>query len=319
MLNSDSDQRVLVTVSSSVEENLKSLQINMKASVDSQDISNVSFETQRILSSKINLSNQIDLILRILNYSVVKLSENEFDKILYSKMKVSKEETLQNLVEKLSVVQNSLDYLSKSELVELKAYRSPPQAVVTVAEATCILFGKTPSYANFLKLLSKSDFISEIKNYDINSVSEFAVTGLEKYVNEPSFNPDYINQISKVSSILCSWVTSVYSYSKSVASLDSSSLVDGSYSTVSDYLFEKSFFMFSWHLYYNDGLINTERKLDDLIKKKTQLKDQPIVTIQEYIDIFEKEEVGKEFTNLAEKHAKAEAAKVRSNTTFFFF
>ena len=110
--------------------------------------------------------------------------------------------------------------ITKSGLVEMKAYKSPPSSVVLVAEAICILFSTQPSYSNVLKLMSSSNFMQQLISYPRNAISDYALESLVKYISNQDFTYDYIAKISSASANLCEWVRNVYEYGRLSSSVN---------------------------------------------------------------------------------------------------
>jgi hypothetical protein len=67
-----------------------------------------------------------------------------------------------------------------------------------------------PDYKNFLKFINTNDLTSKMTSFDFDSVSEYALEKLEPYIKNPNFVPDYVKQISFISSVLCKWCIFVY-------------------------------------------------------------------------------------------------------------
>ena len=105
----------------------------------------------------------------------------------------------------------SIDELNKSDVVEMKAIRAA-QAMELVGESVCILFNKKPSYASFKKIAFMTDFMQSLKMYDMDTVSDYALAELKKYIENPLFNEEYMTNFSNMAKILCQWVISVNKY-----------------------------------------------------------------------------------------------------------
>lgn len=125
---------------------------------------------------------------------------------------VKSEHKLQILSIMLENVYDELRILNKSDIVQLKALRSPPSAVQSVAEAVCYLFSKPANYQSFVKLVNTTDFLNEIKTFDKNSVSEYTIKKLHNYVSDANFNFEYVAQVSRISGVLCQWVRVMFHY-----------------------------------------------------------------------------------------------------------
>lgn len=75
-------------------------------------------------------------------------------------------------------------------------------------EAACILRGVEPTVLEAQKLLS-DNFMWIIK-YDKTAVSEETLAKVKKYIINPEFNPNGIED--KAAKWLCSWVIAVYKF-----------------------------------------------------------------------------------------------------------
>ncbi len=153
----------------------------------------------------------------------------------------------------------ALSSLNKSEIIEIKAFKSPPSCVTLVGEASCLLFSMKPEYTNFKKLISTPNLIENFYTFDINNMSDYTLNKLKKYINDPNFNPDSMLKISKFSSILCKTIICFYEYALLQKQLEIINLIasssksnNSSYSTLIDLIVNKSFYSFAWPCYFND-------------------------------------------------------------------
>lgn len=55
--------------------------------------------------------------------------------------------------------------LSKDAITEVKSFKQPPDPVVLVLNAVCVLKGEKLGWDNSLKMLSKNDFRDSLINY----------------------------------------------------------------------------------------------------------------------------------------------------------
>lgn len=112
--------------------------------------------------------------------------------------------------------------LSKSDIVELKAFKSPPKAVVMMAEAMCIVFSLQPSYQTFQRLSSNADFMQMLITFRKQAISDYALDQLaSKYINDPDFSEDYISKVSRASGQLCMWIRYIYEYGRLYSNVSS--------------------------------------------------------------------------------------------------
>ena len=299
------------------------------------------------MSEKLNLVEQINLILNIINYAIIDPNNNKIaDQFACSRIKPKIEDIIENLEEYVSRMQQSIDSIHKSDLVEIKAFKAPPAAVLNVAEAICYLFSKTPSFQNFKLIIGTTDFIYQLQNFDLETLNDYKLEQLKKYIEMEDFNPEYIKKISSIGSILCNWIINIYNFSslKKVYNSVSFKLIKFEYlkffklkkfqfcssdinlklktqtsnQTLSSYLFENSFFMFNWYLYYQDQFqdVQIQIEVDELITKSLNLESRYILTLDDLNYIFLsnqrlKEYQSKHFEHLFLKYARAESARGR--------
>lgn len=86
--------------------------------------------------------------------------------------------------------------------------------------------------------------------------------------------------------------------------------------TLCEYLFNYSFYMFNWHLYYEGKYGDLEENVDDLISKNIHLNDSYILTLDQFNQKFTTNEQLKKYQcetyhQLSMRYAKAESAKGR--------
>lgn len=108
----------------------------------------------------------------------------------------------------------ALDSLEKKDIAELKVFSKPPDAVLMVMEAICILFKVKPDWDSSKKLLSDPQFMKKMQEYEKENISENTTKKLRKYVETPNFNPDAIEKVSKACKSMCMWVIAMDLYSR---------------------------------------------------------------------------------------------------------
>lgn len=55
-------------------------------------------------------------------------------------------------------------------------------------------------------------FLSSLMNFDKDSITEEMITKLKSYVENPLFQPDKIQKVSKACTSLCMWVHAMYKF-----------------------------------------------------------------------------------------------------------
>lgn len=105
--------------------------------------------------------------------------------------------------------------------------KRPPQGVIYVMEGICIVRGVKPvkiagprpgekinDYWEPSRgmLTDPGAFMQSLLNFDKDSITEEMIQKLEKYVNDPGFQPEKIIKVSKACTSLCMWIHAMYKY-----------------------------------------------------------------------------------------------------------
>eukprot|EP01045_Picozoa_sp_COSAG04_P033103 COSAG04_NODE_6722_length_1269_cov_1.344444_1_plen_309_part_10 len=123
----------------------------------------------------------------------------------------------------IQAAEAALASLSTGSLTELKAFRSPPEAVIMVTSATLILTAGNPqvpedlSWAAAQKMLGNNvgQFLDSLLHYDKDHIDEVLVAAVEaKFLSDPEFDPEKIRSKSGAAAALCSWCINLCKYSR---------------------------------------------------------------------------------------------------------
>ncbi|KAL0819776.1 hypothetical protein ABMA28_007817 [Loxostege sticticalis] len=116
----------------------------------------------------------------------------------------------------LLAAQEALNTLNKNNLTELKAFGSPPDAVVTVTAAVLVLFskkGKIPkdrSWKACKLMMAKVDqFLYDLVYYDKENIHPDVIKAVQPYIKNPDFNAEFIMSKSAAAAGLCAWVINI--------------------------------------------------------------------------------------------------------------
>jgi dynein heavy chain len=112
----------------------------------------------------------------------------------------------------LEKAMSEVDKLQKGDISEVKAYKTPPGAVVTTMAAVMTLFKGKTDWASGKSKLMEVDFLTQIKTFDKDSVSNGTLSKVKKFTNKPDFNPTKVGGVSKAAGALCTWVCAVRLY-----------------------------------------------------------------------------------------------------------
>ena len=110
----------------------------------------------------------------------------------------------------------SFSSFSQGNLTELKAFGSPPPAVVKVtAGVMCLLApgGKVPkdkSWKAAKIMMAKVDqFLDQLVNYDKEHIPDTCLKAIRPFLDDPEFEPEYIRNKSGAASGLCAWAVNI--------------------------------------------------------------------------------------------------------------
>ncbi|KAF1329905.1 Dynein heavy chain, partial [Globisporangium splendens] len=96
----------------------------------------------------------------------------------------------------LNAAVTALDSLDKKDITEVKGFVKPPQAVQVVMEAVCIMLGEKTDWDTSKRVLSRSTFMSELKEYDKDNIPQATLKKVRKYIDNPDFAVDEVKKVS---------------------------------------------------------------------------------------------------------------------------
>lgn len=108
----------------------------------------------------------------------------------------------------------ALDSLNKKDIDELRVFKAPPKLVQFVLEAVCLLLGAKPDWAAAKQLLSDTNFLKRLYDYDKDHIPDKMLAKLKVYVDNKDFKPDIVGNVSKVCKSICMWVRAIDTYAK---------------------------------------------------------------------------------------------------------
>ncbi|XP_066474528.1 dynein axonemal heavy chain 6 [Tiliqua scincoides] len=116
----------------------------------------------------------------------------------------------------LEAANKALDSLDKADISEIRVFTKPPDLVMTVMEAICILLNAKPDWATAKQLLGDSYFLKKLMEYDKENIRSQVLLKLQKYINNPDFVPEKVEKVSKACKSMCMWVRAMDLYSRVV-------------------------------------------------------------------------------------------------------
>jgi dynein heavy chain len=145
-------------------------------------------------------------------------------------MKTDCEEQLAEAIPALEAAVKALSTLSKSDIVEVKAMKKPPDGVKLTMEAICHMMGIKPmmvkdpdggtkKIADYWvvaqkELLGDPRFLQHLFEYDKDNISQKIVDKVTPYTKDPLFDPAKVANASKAAAGLCKWVHALIIYDR---------------------------------------------------------------------------------------------------------
>jgi len=124
----------------------------------------------------------------------------------------------------------ALDTLNKSDIVEVKAMKTPPGGVRLTMEALCYFFGvkaikikdpddptkKIQDYWEPAKkeILGNSNLLKDLKAFDKDNIDPKIINKMQSFMHNPDFDPDVVKKASKAAHGLCCWARAMVSYDR---------------------------------------------------------------------------------------------------------
>jgi dynein heavy chain len=114
----------------------------------------------------------------------------------------------------LEAAYQALDALDKKDIAELKVFSKPPDLVLLVLESICILFKVKPDWDSSKKLLSDPQLMKKMQDYDKDNIPDAIQKKLKKYTENPQFNAETVERVSKACKSMCMWVVAMELYAR---------------------------------------------------------------------------------------------------------
>ena len=109
----------------------------------------------------------------------------------------------------------ALDTLNKGDIIEMKSYPKPPDDLVLVISAVCLLMDTKENWDEGKKLMNNPEnFINMLKGFNKDNIKEAKLKKLKKYTTDPKFNPALIEKKSQAGKSICLWCKAIDNYSE---------------------------------------------------------------------------------------------------------
>ncbi|KAL8440078.1 hypothetical protein Efla_004062 [Eimeria flavescens] len=138
--------------------------------------------------------------------------------------KILSEEARRDLAKALPALEaaiDALEKLDKKSVAEVKAYTKPPGElfsgvllVMKTMAAVMTVMEKTPSWSQAKIELNDPSFLTRVKNFEKDSVTNATLKKIEKFTKDPLFAPPNVQKVSRAAGALCLWVHAMQMYAE---------------------------------------------------------------------------------------------------------
>ena len=107
----------------------------------------------------------------------------------------------------------AIQSLKKADLTELKAYASPPIAVLTLMKTIGILFGqKDTSWTSSKLLLGNNNLMNNLISFDKDNVDPKVIAKVRPYLEQSDFTLESMKSVSRAAGSLRHWVVGIVQF-----------------------------------------------------------------------------------------------------------
>ena len=137
---------------------------------------------------------------------------------LFNEVMVIKTECETELAKAMPIYKSALaalDTLNKQDIVEMKSYPKPPDDLVLVISAVCLLLDVKENWDEGKKLMNQPEnFINMLKGFNKDNIKESKLKKLKKYTQDARFVPALIEKKSQAGKSICMWAMAIDNYSE---------------------------------------------------------------------------------------------------------
>lgn len=132
-----------------------------------------------------------------------------------SQIKAGCEEILSQALPALNAANEALSCLNTGDIGEIVRYSTPPEDLVMVLNAVCLLKGEKQDWDTAKKLMKEPrKFIDDLMKFDKDGMKETTLKKLKKFINDPRFVPKSIAKKSEAGKSICMWVRAMDTYAE---------------------------------------------------------------------------------------------------------
>eukprot|EP01063_Lacrimia_lanifica_P009197 TRINITY_DN1620_c2_g3_i1.p1 TRINITY_DN1620_c2_g3~~TRINITY_DN1620_c2_g3_i1.p1 ORF type:complete len:4609 (+),score=2253.81 TRINITY_DN1620_c2_g3_i1:158-13984(+) len=112
----------------------------------------------------------------------------------------------------LQAAEDALKTLEKQDINEMKAYKQPPEAVMTVMLAVQTVLKRGVTWDEAKKTLGDPRFLTTLVEFDKDLLTDRVLNAVGKFVAQAGFKPDIVAKTSGAARGLCLWVIAMHSF-----------------------------------------------------------------------------------------------------------
>ncbi|XP_014328750.1 dynein heavy chain domain-containing protein 1-like [Xiphophorus maculatus] len=103
-----------------------------------------------------------------------------------------------------------LNCLNQADLEEVRHYRDPPEGVVKMMDAMCLMFNRPAGWESTKHLLGQTNIFEELQFFDRSSMTSEQLAQLKEIIESPLFEPEAVREVSRACESLCRWIRAMY-------------------------------------------------------------------------------------------------------------
>lgn len=123
---------------------------------------------------------------------------------------------LEEAMPALNAAVDALKALNKNDITEIKSFPKPPPLVQMTMEAVCILKSEKPDWDTAKKMLSDTNFMQSLQDFDKDNIPDSVIRKLTKYIDDPQYVPETVAKQSRAAMSLCMWTRAMHIYNRCV-------------------------------------------------------------------------------------------------------
>ena len=114
---------------------------------------------------------------------------------------------LEHALPSLDAAMQAINAIDKSDIMEMRQIKNPPEALQQVMEAVCILLGLKADWASAKIILADPYLQQKLLEIDKDNIPEATSKRIRRYIDNPKFIPDEVAKVSKAGCSMCMWVS----------------------------------------------------------------------------------------------------------------